>query len=351
MLTLRMLPADYGDCLWLEFGGRKPGRVLVDCGTQGTWPRLKAEIERLPLADRRFDLVVITHIDIDHIGGALPFFREFEALGVQIGEVWFNGWDQIQPALLGVRQGDELTKLLGTSPLSAVWNKAFRREAAVVPADGALPVVEYGDLRLTLLSPTWPKLEELAKDWDQWLRENGLLGELEEEAAAVEESPVMLGDEQPLNVDLLAASRFKPDKSVPNGSSIAFLAELKGEPDSAILMGADAHVPVLLESMARLRSERGLAADHRLRCAAVKLPHHGSKSNVSAEWVAQLDARRYLFSTSGARFGHPDPEAVARVIKAARGAQLVFNYQSPEATRWDDDGLRTQYDYSVEYSA
>ena len=69
-----MLPAGHGDCLWIEYGdASETHRWLVDCGTQPTATELRRRVEALPENDRRFELLVMSHIDADHIGGVLPF--------------------------------------------------------------------------------------------------------------------------------------------------------------------------------------------------------------------------------------------------------------------------------------
>ena len=112
------------------------------------------------------------------------------------------------------------------------------------------------------------------------------------------------------------------DSTPPNGSSIAFIAQY-GE--KKVLLGADAHPDVLLTALTALAGADG-------RCAVdlVKLPHHGSRANVTREVLEKLDCRRFAISTSGAVFGHPDPEAIARVLKfAGEGRKfLYFNYAS-----------------------
>ena len=38
MLKLEMLPAEYGDCLWIEYGdSRAPRRILVDAGLSSVY--------------------------------------------------------------------------------------------------------------------------------------------------------------------------------------------------------------------------------------------------------------------------------------------------------------------------
>jgi beta-lactamase superfamily II metal-dependent hydrolase len=78
--------------------------------------------------------------------------------------------------------------------------------------------------------------------------------------------------------------RFKPDTTEANGSSIAFLAEYDGR--SALFTG-DAHAPVLETSIRTLLRNRGR---DKLTVGAFKLPHHGSKYNVSPALLGLLDA-------------------------------------------------------------
>ena len=123
--------------------------------------------------------------------------------------------------------------------------------------------------------------------------------------------------------------RTRPSR---NGSSIAFIAEHDGK---RVLFGADAHADVLLASL-----KRGpLAQDDTLGLDVFKVAHHGSKRNVSRELVEALPAKRYLISTSGAIFGHPNPEAIARIAvfgpkKKALELQLPDRVQRGMGRRW-----------------
>lgn len=53
---------------------------------------------------------------------------------------------------------------------------------------------------------------------------------------------------------------------------------------------------------------------------AIKLAHHGSRDNVNDELLDLVDARQVIVSTDGKFFfGHPDDEAIARVVRARLG--------------------------------
>ena len=46
---IEMLPAQHGDCLWIEYGDTSAThRWLVDCGTQPTAAELRRRVESLP---------------------------------------------------------------------------------------------------------------------------------------------------------------------------------------------------------------------------------------------------------------------------------------------------------------
>jgi len=67
-----MLPADNGDCLWIEYGDpSSPRRILIDCGAVSAARTVASRIESIGAPSKRvFELFVLTHIDADHINGA-----------------------------------------------------------------------------------------------------------------------------------------------------------------------------------------------------------------------------------------------------------------------------------------
>ena len=344
MLRIEMLPAGHGDCLWIEYGDPKaPRRVLIDGGATGTSGRaLRARLSGLPEDKRRFELLVVTHIDADHIAGILELLEDSEA-GFRAEDIWFNGYRHLpdeKPETLGPVQGERLTDILVKPGVS--WNGEFRKAAVVVPADGALPRAELaGGLVLTLLSPTPGKLAELKPEWDKEVRKAGL--DPSQPRPGEVESPEgfeLLGAP---DVEALANEPFSEDTAVANGSSIALLAEFQGR---RVLLTGDAHPGVLTTAIKRLAGGGRLALD------ACKLPHHGSKANVSRQFLQSLDCRQWLFSSNGAHFRHPDRQAVARVIKWG-GAQpeLSFNYRTKYNDIWDGKPLREQHGYTVSYPA
>lgn len=375
MFRLEMLPAAHGDCLWIEYGdAAHPRRILIDGGPGRTYPNLRARILQVPKAERRFDLLVITHIDADHIEGVVRLLQDAEALGCIFDRIWFNGRDQLdqvpdpagQP--LGALQGELLGMLIADYEHrtgTAVWNLGWPgRLAAIDREAGGLPVVDLGPgaCRLTLLSPDHDRLLSLKDAWRKALKEAGLTsGNTAALRLRLEASRHLrpLGDalgaeddrdgadtgegaepeagelDDALGAAGEAGAAFGSDDSEANGSSIALLLEYPSEqPTVRLLLAGDAWASVLEASIRRLPEASGSG---RLALSGFKLPHHGSVRNVHAALLACLDSARYLVSTSGAVFGHPNARAVDLVLAEHRGtspAQLLFNYRSATTEPW-----------------
>jgi hypothetical protein len=114
------------------------------------------------------------------------------------------------------------------------------------------------------------------------------------------------------------------------------------------LMLGDAHASTLANSIKKLAAD----GKKRLKVDAVKVSHHGSKSNISKRLMNMLDAQHYLISTSGDRHEHPDPEAIEVIIQASvRDPVIWFNYRSPYTLPWEPENHPELRPYSVRYPA
>jgi hypothetical protein len=352
VFAIELLPAGHGDALWIEYGDPgRPHRVLIDGGTGPTYDVLRARVAGLPEQDRRFELMAVTHIDADHIEGMVKLLQDVR-LQMEFGDAWFNGWRHLPAVSFGPEQGEMVSALLVEGDIP--WNRAFGHGPVCVPEDGPLPVVELeGGLRLTLLGPTEAELAALQVVWAAELRKEGLApGSVREALDLLYSSPRLRLPEgiayapgaPAVDVEALAVPDADVDSSEPNASSITLLAEFEGT--SALLSG-DAVASVLARSLTRLLDERG---QDMLRLDAFKLPHHGSRRNVRDDYVPRVRSDRYLVSTNGSYFHHPDPEAIARIlIQEGDDRELWFNYRTEENEMWDDPVLQERWRYRAVY--
>jgi hypothetical protein len=313
-----MLPAQRGDALWIRYGDRdKPRHVLIDGGPSETIetlvPELEERIKQLPGRQSRFELLVVTHVDTDHIQGVVSLLSEPSRVRL-FRDVWFNAYEHLHP-VLGAWDGERLTAVLDGERNR--WNKAFRGGPVVLPDEGSPPVINLaGGLELTLLSPTPKTLAALAPQWKDECRRHGLVPGHGAEIPRAWRRDEMLGA---FDIDRLAAARYARDTAKPNGTSIAFVARYDG---ASVLCTADAHAEVLLEGLERLGP-----GPHDF--TAVKVSHHGSRANNSPKLIESVKSKNWLISTNGAKFGHPHSQALARIIVAQERPTFHVNYVTP----------------------
>jgi len=344
MLKIEILPAGHGDCIWIEYGNPDtPWRMLLDGGATGTYRRsLLPKLDALRKKEREFELLVVTHIDGDHISGILELLEDKD-IGFRAKDIWFNGYRHLPdeaPSTLGPVQGERLTDFLVKPNVS--WNAAFDGRAVVIPQKGDLPRKKLdGGLVLTLLSPTLDRLAGLKPKWEDEVVKAGLDPNTPRPQEVESSDGFDLLDTSLPDVEELSSQFFSEDDSEANGSSIALMLEYE---DRRVLLAGDAHPSVLKDGVDRM------GCGEKVTLTACKLPHHGSKANINRQLLETLDCKTYLFSTNGAYFKHPDREAVARVIKwGGANPQLAFNYRSRFNTLWESKPLREEYDYTVSF--
>lgn len=345
-----MLPAKHGDALLVEYGDEKrTRRMLIDGGPLGAYPQVEKRLSQIPLGDQAVELLVVTHVDTDHIEGIIRLLAMPEQKWpILVKEVWFNGWRHIEEARdLGGREGEFMSALIHHR-LNDRWNTRFKRKAVRC---GSLPNEEVmldGEMKLTMLSPDGEALAALLKDWQRnvgkWDLDPGDLesawDQLVEETKFHPDAELTLGPDD--LTDELRKLLKGADPSKANRSSIAFVAEF-GE-KSCMFLG-DAHMKVVCNSLERL----GYSKEKPLRIDAVKVSHHGSRNNITARFFELVDARHWLFSSNGDKHDHPDKEAVEAVIQGARRKPtLWFNYRSAFTEIWQS-GSQSNRSYRAKY--
>lgn len=326
-----MLPGLDGDCLLLSYGS-PVRRVLVDGGRAATYERIAPVLAALDPPG--LDLLVVTHVDQDHVLGVLALFADPQRVPVR--EVWFNGFHHLNDGSIesfGPKDGELLTEALVAQGVP--WNAAFGGRAIEVGRpqeprdDGAV---------FTVVAPDRALLARLAPVWEKECQLQGMVrGEAPTPPAPQGFEAFGTGTG---TVEGDAATAFKADTSRANGTSIAFLFEFEGV---RILFTGDGDDRRIAASLRPLADAEG----GRLRLDALKVAHHGSKGNLSADLLGLIDCPRYLISTNGDRHSHPDAVAVARIlVHGGAEKELCFNYRG-RAAPWDVEGLRTKHRYAV----
>jgi hypothetical protein len=339
IFSLDVRRARKGDCLLLHFGpADTPGLVMIDGGPKAVYaphlrPRLTEIREARGLEDHQplpVDLLLVSHVDDDHIQGILDFTRELRGtVGppfVRVSSLWHNSFDAVigkDPAELKagvtaqfgsaslegdlpddatIEGADEEDPEVARSTLKVLASIAqgFRlrldAEALEMPlnpqVDGTLimasnkPLAVGSGLTFTVAGPLQPELLKLQKKHDEWLKELKAAGKKPEDAL----------------------SAFV-DNSVPNLSSIVVLAQVGGK---TMLLTGDARGDKILDGLEAIGA---VAAGGTLHVDLLKVPHHGSSNNVAPVFFKRITADHYVFSGNG-EHGNPERETLEMLFDA-----------------------------------
>jgi hypothetical protein len=325
IFTLDVRRARKGDCLILHYGSKtEPGLMLIDGGPADVYqPHLKprlAEIrkarglganETLPV-----DLLMVSHIDDDHIKGVLELTKEMiEAQGpkpLKINGVWHNTFDDIignNPDKLRAA----VTASFGTASLSGDGEEVegLDPQAAKVLASVSQGFRLRDDSRALKLriNPQFKgKLVIAKKGGKQVDMGKGLkftvVGPMNDEILALQQAHDEFLQKQQGKKSEASLAAFT-DTSVPNLSSVVVLAEVGGK---RILLTGDARGDKVIEGLelAGLLKKDGKSSIH---VDVFKCPHHGSKRNNDPISFRRITADHYVFSGNG-EHGNPARETL-----------------------------------------
>ncbi|SEK51574.1 hypothetical protein SAMN04487910_0705 [Aquimarina amphilecti] len=345
MFNIKFLPARFGDCIWITYGSEdNPSRILIDGGTGGTRHSIKKLVNELPEDQKKLELLVVTHIDRDHIEGVLRLLEE-DQLPFRIRDFWFNGWSHINTNTqdviehFGAVQAERLSAMILKHNLS--WNGDFNGNTIVVDQEELPKITLPGGMKLTILSPAPKHLSELKDKWEEEVKAANLdpgFGLEVNDEDVTEDAIESFGEGFP-DVDELVKEDFEEDTSAGNGSSIAFLAEYEGK---KVLFCGDAFPSQLLEALNKIASEEKIDLE------LFKISHHASSHNTSSELLDKVNCKNFVISTNGRIYKHPKKVTIARILKSSgENTRLIFNYKSKINEIWDENYLKNKYNYTT----
>lgn len=331
-LELRILQAEHGDSIVIS--GELDGEfrnILIDGG-----PAKAFEVQHIPrplqlfLNDvkrktQKIDLLVLTHVDDDHIGGLIAGFNKHGYLTDLTQEVWFNSGKLILENLEQPIDDSYFVVLKNSASSNTSIGQGIKLEDHLTELDiWPHPLIKAGDeierfsCKFKVLSPSISKLEKLSAKWEK-----------ERLSANTSASKKDYGEsfEQ-----LLAVDKFKEDNSTHNGSSLAFIFESE---DKGLLLLGDAHPSIVIESLKAL----GYSVHNPLRVDYVKVSHHGSKGNTNEDLLMLIDCNNFIISANGNHHGLPNKKTLARIIKYFPNANLMFNYPNLISQIFSDEEL------------
>jgi beta-lactamase superfamily II metal-dependent hydrolase len=319
-IELRILQADHGDSIIVSVahdGGIK--NILIDGGPSQAFEiqniipgPVKLALDDIKRKDQNVDLLILTHVDDDHIGGLLAGFNKYGYLTEITKEVWFNSGKVIFNHFDRKIDESNIIPLRNSSGSNTSTGQGVTLEDQLTDKDiWSHSLIKVGDeidrfgCKFKILSPSLQQLEKLLIKWE---KDN-----------SNPNTTAHVNDYQDSFEQLLIEDKFTEDKSIHNGSSLAFIFELD---EKSLLLLGDAHPSVVIESMKSL----GYSEQHPLRIDYVKVSHHGSKANTNNELLKLIECNNFIISTNGNYHGLPNKQALARIINRFPTSNLMFNY-------------------------
>jgi ribonuclease BN (tRNA processing enzyme) len=357
-MNLNVLQAAYGDCMILKSGSQSKSsqtnsyHFLIDGGPASTYNiGLKEELQTIRGKGGRVDLLIVSHVDNDHINGLLKLMRDLslqktsnKRWTIEIDALWYNAFSRTigehiegrlrsllrntrtvikarsrtQAAVRGIREGHDLYQY--AHELGIDINPQFSNDTIIVtdkPKE-----LKFGDMKFLIIGPTRKNLEDLRKQWLDWLDKH----------------------EKALKTRADYRLAIQADKSIPNLSSIMFLAK---EEDNTILFTGDGlseHVIYGLKQSKLLGSSRSVHVN------ILKLPHHGSDRNITRDFFTSVTADKYLISANG-RDDNPSFLTLSWIAETAkeqhRQVEIILTNNTPNVERFAKKYPKDEYGYKL----
>jgi beta-lactamase superfamily II metal-dependent hydrolase len=388
-MIIEMFPAEQGDAFLIRLENKM--NILVDMGYATTYRDfIKKRLIEVKNENQCIDLLVITHIDEDHIQGAIEFFKENGNADnpniIEVKEIWHNSYRHLQfekdktesitnsekrqlegiilsnsgssretnqESPISARQGSALAGYLYAYGYSKTrWNSSFDSKAVSI---NNRELIEIEDLKLYLLSPDNMKLKKLSKEWIRKLKIIDIDFSVSDDKMFDDAyemyikylSPIIANEHKDISFKIKDFGRLLKtdivqeckDMSGSNGSSIAFILEYK---ESKLLFLGDAHEDVVMESLVRYNS-LGNSLDFDL----VKSSHHGSIMN-NFDWIEKINSENYLISTNGKGYNHPDIEVIAKIVQSNKKLKnIYFNYPLEICKDIQKEKFESEFHYNI----
>lgn len=364
-MKIKMFPANSGDSFLVSCG---ENHILIDGGYKDTYTNfILAELENINKMNQKIDLVIITHIDQDHIQGILEFIKDNGEQSnsniIDIKEIWHNSYkhlqfeyadesekidreceilkEQILKGYAILKEGKRKISAYEGSTLASIlfeknynWNNTFKSQAVLCNSYEKIKISD--NVNIILLSPTRNSLNKLKNVWKESLNKRKRGFKFKDEKYyndAFEFFLYNLKEQIKVIPKKISASNYKEntfefgdiDESPTNESSIAFILENQ---EKKVLFLGDANPIIIYNSLIQVKE---IYPEYSFTFDAIKVSHHGSLRNMTEELLDLIDSEVWLFSGNGHK-NNPDKKLIDIIIEKKKSymKKLIFNYDNFE---------------------
>ncbi len=333
MVKINFLKVNNGDAIHISYNfDSKPVNIVIDSGSRQTYTREEKE-QRPPrktiiidgefknliktLKDKKevINLLIITHVDDDHIGGVLQWMESIEFDNSMVEKIWFNSGQLINEYFNKNLENNKnnsisLTEFKSISQKTSISDGVCFENKMLEYDIWDRKIIKAGDTyeefgaKFLILSPTERNLTRLLTKWEK------------EKPSSVKTSDSENLEYQQTLKELLNNDKTSYDSSKHNGSSIAFILEVENK---SLLFLGDCLNQTILKSMKKFKIDS-------IRVDMVKISHHGSKNNTSNKLLQKIECNKYVISTDGNSHNHPNKITLARIINNNPNCEIYLNY-------------------------
>lgn len=383
-MKLTIFDSSKGDCLLLTSADKKS--MLCDGGMQSSYkdavaPALAGAVPR----GGRLDVVYVSHIDEDHVGGIIQLLDDTldwkvsqlhhdhgdtgfkppkSARPPAIGEIWHNSFhelvrdnagpigDLLAASALGLRLIDQdwarnvgawSAKIANSIPQAMRVSRRISKEQLDIPLNrpaagklmmsgraGAAPI-PVGSMQVTVVGPQREDLDGLRKEWNDFLASAaGLVAVQKVDADARKDEARLVASFPKLDAArfLAAAKKLgeRRDVTLPNLASLMLFVQENGR---TILLTGDGHsgdVEKGLETAAIVGPNQGLHVN------VLKVPHHGAKANTTPEFTRRVTADHYVFCGDGFE-DNPEIDVIEAYLASRLSTKPAERSPNPQARK------------------
>lgn len=303
---IRVLQAGYGDCIFISIKKEDcEFNILIDGGLACTYynpknkrcPKgpLKLLLDELKSHERRIDLLIITHVDGDHILGICKWFESDFPDSCFVKEVWLN--DDIV-----VNFSHDLNN---TASDAASLIQMMKDRGISYKNDIVRPMCVHNDYcYIRVFAPNVVYRNVMARKIEDSL--NNAASENECQSFTIRQLV-----QRDWNMSAI---------SDENKASIAF--ELQTWDGIRLLLLGDAEYEDIIDGFNEIYADREAPLEYDL----VKLSHHGSRNNFHPDFLNMLYSKYYVVSSNGNKFHLPHKEVLAQIIDKT-DSSILFNYR------------------------
>lgn len=379
MLSVKLLPAGYGDCILLSTDDAKPVNILIDGGLAQTYDDyIKKEAAHILELHQKLNLVICTHIDNDHISGLIELLNnKYSKL---IDSIWYNGLIQMIDSKYYSKDEDKFTegdnKIIDKIILEGVVsdkkqeigiNSGLSLGVLIDDKNIALNTITSGKLiynlinvgkykisermYISIIGPSLKTINELECYWKDKMAAKNYMFRIKDKIKMTEAfeyqlrriklfyAPESFKISEKDDLKDYIGDLSEVDSSIINKSSISFILEYN---EKKFLFLGDAVVDENL--LANIKKNVG----NEYHFAAIKLPHHGSRFNISHEFIRRYTADEYFCLTNSEKFNHPDLQAISAVIcENSKFKKIIFNYPIKKALFLNNSDWKNKYNYDT----